>query len=64
MSGDDISWLQSILKLEGFAGDYEPIAYFGAKTMRDVIYLQKKYNLTPVGIFGPKTREIINSKYC
>jgi len=57
-SGDDCSWLQTCLKLEGFAEDYEPIGFFGNKTMRDVRLFQKKYNIKPaIGYFGPKTRK-------
>lgn len=63
-SGDDVSWLQTLLKLEGLAQDYEPLGYFGIKTHRDVIKLQQKYNLTPtIGYVGPKTRWLLMDKY-
>lgn len=62
--GDDVSYLQTILKLEGFADDYEPIGYFGYKTMRDVINFQQKNNITPAfGYFGPKTVYFTNKKW-
>lgn len=57
MSGDDVSWLQTCLKLEGLGQDYQPIGYFGTKTMRDVIQLQKKYEIIPrIGYFGQMTK--------
>lgn len=63
-SGDDVSWLQTILKIEGFAQDYEPIGYFGNKTRRDVSLLQSKYGINPIfGYCGPKTRALLNTKY-
>jgi len=63
-SGDDVSWLQTCLKLEGFAHDYEPLGYFGQKTLRDVINLQKKYNLEPAwGYVGPKTRKFLMGRF-
>lgn len=62
-SGDDVSWLQTCLKIEGLAGDYEPLGYFGAKTLRDVSTLQSRLGWTPVGSVGPKTREYLNNKY-
>lgn len=58
-SGNYVSWLQTILKLEGLADDYEPISYFGKKTMRDVIKLQERNQLLALGYFGAKTREIV-----
>lgn len=62
--GNSVSALQTILRIEGFAQDYNPIGYFGRKTLRDVILLQKKYNITPwYGYVGPKTRKFLNSKY-
>jgi len=63
-SGDDVSWLQICLKLEGFAEDYEPIGFFGGKTMRDVRKLQEKYFLTPtIGYCGPKTRKLLVERW-
>lgn len=58
--GDDVSWLQTCLKLEGFAEDYQPISYFGAKTMRDVRKLQQKYQISPsIGYFGEQTKRAL-----
>ena len=62
--GDDVSHLQTILKIEGFAEDYEPIGYFGMKTLRDVRKLQQKYGITPsYGYAGYKTRLFLKGKY-
>ena len=62
--GNDVSWLQTLLKIEGFAKDYEPIGFFGMKTLRDCIKLQKKYFITPaLGYVGPKTRLLMNNRY-
>ncbi len=62
-TGDQVSWLQTCLKLEGFAKDYEPISYFGRKTLRDVRKLQVKQGWTPALGVGPKTRSYLNKKY-
>ena len=63
-SGNEVSWLQSIMKLEGFAQDYEPTGQFGAKTQRDVRLLQQKYEIYPaLGFFYPKTRAFVTDKY-
>lgn len=62
--GNDISWLQTILKVEGVADSYEPIGKFGPKTMASVIAFQKKWGLTPaVGYVGPKTLDLLRRKY-
>lgn len=61
---DDVAHLQTILKLEGFAEDYEPNSYYGKKTNRDVIKLQQKYNINPaLGYVGKLTRQFLNEKY-
>jgi len=62
-TGDEVSWLQTCLKLIGFAEDYEPVAYFGPKTLRDVRKLQASRGWSPAWVVGPKTREYLNSKY-
>lgn len=62
-TGTQVSWLQTILKLEGLAKDYEPLAYFGNKTFRDVRILQSKYGLLPTGIVTQPLRDILNAKY-
>lgn len=62
--GDDVSNLQTILKLERFAEDYEPIGYFGYKTMKDISKLQSKYQIFPtLGYCGSKTRYFLNKKW-
>jgi len=63
-SGNDVSWLQTLLHLEGLAGDYSKYDFFGPKTLRDCIKLQKKHGLSPThGFVGPKTRSLLNGRY-
>lgn len=62
-SGNPVSWLQTLLKLEGLA-DYEPTGFYGSKTMSSVRALQLKYGLTPaIGYCGYKTRRLLTDKY-
>ena len=61
--GDYVSWLQTCLKLEGFAHDYEPIGIYGLKTMRDIRKLQQKYNISATGFCGPKTRRLLMERW-
>lgn len=62
--GNDVAILQTFLKIEGFAKDYEPIGFFGPKTMRDVIALQRKYDINPpFGYVGRITRSFIHNRY-
>ena len=59
-SGDMVANLQTCLKLEDFAEDYEPNGQYGPKTARDVGRLQEKYGFGSFGwICGPKTRELL-----
>lgn len=63
--GDDVSWLQTILKIE-LSNDvkFEPIAHFGTATRIAVSILQKKHGIEPTyGFVGPKTREYLNTTY-
>ena len=63
-SGHDVAWLQTILKIEGFGAEYQPIGRFGPKTMRDVRLLQKKIGIEPsIGYVGPKTRNWLIQNY-
>lgn len=63
-TGDDVAWLQTCLKIEGFAQDYEPTGNYYLKTQRDVGELQKKYNIKPsYGFLGLITRRMLNDKY-
>lgn len=63
-NNDQVSLLQTMLKLEGFAKDYEPLHYFGFKTLRDVRLLQSFYGLTPtIGYCGTKTRALLNKRF-
>lgn len=60
LQNDYVAWLQTCLKLEGLAEDYEPIGYFGKKTLRDVKQLQVNNNVSPAwGYFGTRTRELV-----
>lgn len=61
--GNQVSWLQTVLKIEGLAKDYEPIGYLGNRTFRDVRILQSKYGLLPTGIVTQGLRDILNAKY-
>ena len=62
-SGNDVSWLQTMLKVLGYAPDYEPIGYFGRKTLRDVRQLQRDAKISPaLGFVGPKTRIFLHEK--
>lgn len=63
--GDDVAWLQTLLKIEFPDLPFEPIGIFGSQTVAAVVQLQKKYALTPaLGYVGPKTRSLLSSKYC
>jgi hypothetical protein len=61
--GDDVSWLQSLLKLDLKTKDYEPIGIYGPKTLRDVMAFQRKYNLSPTGYVGYQTKNLLHSKF-
>lgn len=63
ISGDQVSWLQTMLELEGLAKDYDPVGKFGSKTLRDVMAFQLKNNLIPFPMCGPKTKALLNTKY-
>lgn len=62
-TGDDVGWLQTLLKIEGFGNDYEPTGFYGYKTLRDVRKLQQKYGISATGYFGSQTRGAVK-KYC
>jgi len=64
-SGDDVSWLQTILKLElGDNVKFEPIGYFGNQTRKAVSELQKKYGVDPTfGYCGRKTRALLMNRW-
>lgn len=62
--GDDVSWLQTVLKIEFPDVPFEPIGIFGNQTRIAVQRLQRKYGINPVfGYVGTKTRSYLNSKY-
>lgn len=59
-SGDDVSNLQTILAINGYASDYDPIGYFGKKTLRDLRLFQLDKGISPAfGYFGVKTRKFL-----
>ena len=62
--GDDVSFLQTCLKLEFPELPFEPISYFGNQTRNAVSRFQQKYLLSPTaGYCGPKTRRVLNQRY-
>lgn len=62
--GDSVSWLQTILRIEGFAEDYDPIGFYGTRTVRDVRKLQQKHNINPpLGYCGNLTRTYLRNTY-
>lgn len=61
---DQVLLLQGALK--GLIPEFKPTyitSYFGPKTKEAVILFQKKYGITPNGVVGPKTRDLLNQKY-
>ena len=63
-TGDFVSWLQTIMKIEGFGEDYDPTGLFGPKTLRDVMKYQQRYGITPsLGYCGTKTKTLLNKTY-
>lgn len=60
-SGYDVQCLQNFLKNRGFLQIETTTDYFGGKTMQGVMAFQKANNLTPVGIVGRQTRQLINN---
>ena len=62
--GNEVAHLHTLLKLEGYAVDYEPMPFFGLKTRRDVAELQKANAISPsYGYCGQKTRDFLLAKY-
>lgn len=62
--GDQVSFLQTLLSLEGFAHDYAPMGSFGMKTLRDVRLMQQKRFISPaLGFVWPATRAFLNKRY-
>lgn len=63
--GDDVAWLQTVLKLElDDKVDFEPTGYFGFKTRSAVKKLQEKYYISPIlGYCGTKTRKLLNGRW-
>jgi peptidoglycan hydrolase-like protein with peptidoglycan-binding domain len=60
-NGSEVSFLQSTLKALGFFTG-EVTGYFGAQTEAAVINFQSSKGLDPVGVVGPKTRAVLNSR--
>ena len=66
MKGDDIKSLQIYLNTHGYSVSISGAGssghetnLFGTKTRQAVIAFQKANKLTPDGIVGPKTREVM-----
>jgi hypothetical protein len=61
MSGYDVICLQNFLKARNFFNG-DSTGYYGKITMQAVSAFQKANNLSPIlGIFGPKTKDLVNS---
>ncbi len=61
---DQVLLLQGALK--GLVPEFKPTyitSFFGVKTQEAVKLLQKKYDIEPNGVVGPKTRSLLNEKY-
>ena len=52
-SGDDVRWLQSALKRNGF--EMNVTGYFGTNTQANLISFQQQNGLSPDGLCGPAT---------
>jgi len=64
MIGNDVAWLQTLLKIEFPNLSWQPTGYYGTLTRQAVIQLQRKYNLKPAhGFVGPLTRKHLADKY-
>jgi murein DD-endopeptidase MepM/ murein hydrolase activator NlpD len=63
-TGDDVSFLQTLLKLELPEVQFQPVSYYGNQTRLAVQKLQTKYGLTPFpGFVGPQTKLLLNKRY-
>lgn len=60
MSGDDVRSMQEFLQSEGFL-KATPTGYFGALTGQAIAQWQAREGLSPVGAFGPMSRERIKA---
>lgn len=62
--GDEVAWLQTLLKISFDDLTFEPIGYYGGQTVKAVARLQERHGLTPkIGYFGAKTKSLIRSLY-
>lgn len=58
--GDDVAWLQNILRNQGYM-TAPSSGYFGLATFRGVKSFQKNYmHIAPTGFVGPRTRAVLN----
>lgn len=65
-TGDEVSYLQTLLKLEKPAITFQPVGIFGYQTTKEVNELQVRNGLVRwlgSGGTGPLTRNLLNSKY-
>lgn len=64
MEEDAISWLQTIMKIEFPDITFQPVGFFGSKTLEAVKRFQERYGVTPAyGFCGSKTRAVLNAMY-
>ena len=64
-ASDEISYLQTLLKLEIPVLTFQPIGIFGNQTRKAVNEVQQLHCLSTygTGIAGPKTRKVLNTRY-
>jgi LAS superfamily LD-carboxypeptidase LdcB len=62
--GTPVVMLQGLLRayISGYKKEYIS-GYFGSNTSKALQEFQKMYNVTPTGSVGPKTKELLNTKY-
>ena len=56
--GKEVLALQNILAKRGYL-TVSPTGYYGVLTFTAVKNLQKEYSISPIGVVGPKTRELL-----
>jgi murein DD-endopeptidase MepM/ murein hydrolase activator NlpD len=62
--GDDVAWLQTLLKINGWLKEYEPTGFFGSATHGALVSYQVDNKIYPsLGYCGKKTRNHLNNRY-
>jgi peptidoglycan hydrolase-like protein with peptidoglycan-binding domain len=59
-TGPEVSVLQTVLKKLGYL-NASVTGYFGDATAAAVVKFQQDHSLSPVGVVGPLTRDILNT---